>query len=126
MFYPLIAHTVHLKVVGVLSNSVRVSFTLCLTGVEEALRWSSLQRILQAKSITKILYHAQVAMLAIHSAGDGVGAARAWACGEDVAVFDPRVAHYLCDTTVTDEDLELKRICDRCDSHLDGKCCCVI
>jgi hypothetical protein len=83
-----------------------------LIGVDEGSRCRTLMSILQAKAITKIIYHTQVAMLAVHSVADSMVAGGGG--GGEANVFDPRVAHYLSDTTVTDEDLELRRIADRC------------
>lgn len=81
--------------------------------VSQKARWSVLLRLLATPSVTKILYNTQVAMLAVDAA-----CARCLPpnthTGDLCAAFDPRIAVHLCDTTSSDEDLELRRICDRC------------
>ena len=79
--------------------------------------WKVLLELLQFKETVKVLYHTQVAMLAVHPVVVRFKKADSSFIGGSGVLenaFDPRIAVYLSDTTSSEEDLELRRICDRC------------
>eukprot|EP00602_Paraphysomonas_sp_CaronLab_P012565 CAMPEP_0185040530 /NCGR_PEP_ID=MMETSP1103-20130426/38727_1 /TAXON_ID=36769 /ORGANISM="Paraphysomonas bandaiensis, Strain Caron Lab Isolate" /LENGTH=774 /DNA_ID=CAMNT_0027579881 /DNA_START=309 /DNA_END=2633 /DNA_ORIENTATION=+ len=70
--------------------------------------WVALWEIMACASV-KVMYNSQLALIPLH--------AQASCCDKGPlkfnSLFDPRVAEYLCDTTASEQDLELRRICDR-------------
>lgn len=73
----------------------------------EADRWDAVQEILKTESVTKVIFNAQLFLLPFIyrriTFGDSYPDAASILCN----AFDPKVAAYVCNTSVTESELEL-------------------
>lgn len=73
--------------------------------------WSTLESILLLPS-SKIIYHTQIVWFIITHSIESSTSPHKFR-----NLFDPRIATYLCDSTLTEQDLELSSICGRFHHH---------